>query len=229
MTEQEKAGEHLKVIRSLMERATIYRALSWQTALFGGALALILATVLFLREQVVVKKEPEAEEALMSEWGWVVTWLIALVAVMIFNALLISRKSKKDGRPFFSPGLRLAIRAAMPPMLIGGVLGIGRAFAAHGSAAEAAAIWVCCYGLALVATMGFAPKSIPRLGWAFLLAGILAYGFVWGEGATTKRLESPLLESNLIMGVCFGVFHLVYGYVVMKAGAREEGREDPAG
>ena len=232
MTEQERAGEHLKVIRTLMERATVYRGLSWQTALFGGALALILSTILFLREQGVVKNETEASHAFMSEWGWVVTWVIGLMVVLGFNALLISRKSKRDGGTFFSPGLRIAIRAAVPPMLIGGVLGIGRAFAAGGSAAEAAAIWVCCYGLALVSTSAFAPKSIPRLGWVFILAGILAYLFVWGEGARTlpggavaQRMESPLLESNLIMGLCFGLFHLGYGYLVMKT-SRGEGEEE---
>ena len=233
MSQQEEAGEHLKVIRQLLERATIYRALSWQTALFGGALATILATVLFLREQLVVEKHPAAERAIMSDWGWVVTWLIALIVVMLFNTLLVSRQSRKDGRPFFSRGLRLALRATTPPMLIGGVLGIGRTLSANGSAAEGAAIWVCCYGLALLATTGIAPKSIPRLGWVFLVTGILAYGFVWGEGArplpmghSAQRLPSPFLESNLIMGCCFGLFHLAYGWIMMKISQREEA---PAG
>jgi hypothetical protein len=235
MTEQERAGEQLKVIRTLMERATVYRALSWQTALFGGALAIILSTVLFLREQGVVKNETEASHAFMSEWGWVLTWVIALIVVLGFNALLIAKKSKKGGREFFSPGLKMVMRSIIPPMVIGGVLGIGRALSSEGSTAEAAAVWVCCYGLALAATAGIAPKSIPRLGWVFIIAGILVYAFVWGEGARplpggamAQRLESPLLESNLIMGICFGLFHLIYGYIVMKAngGAAEEPDEE---
>ena len=43
MTTQEEAVEQLRVIRSVMERATIFRALSGETALIGGAAALAAA------------------------------------------------------------------------------------------------------------------------------------------------------------------------------------------
>ena len=31
-----------------------------------------------------------------------------------------------------------------------------------------------------------------------------------------------MLEANLIMGTCFGLFHLVYGVIVMRNSRREE-------
>ena len=40
MTEPAEAREQLRVIRSLMERATIYRSISAPTALIGGLLSL---------------------------------------------------------------------------------------------------------------------------------------------------------------------------------------------
>ena len=43
MTTREEAAEQLRVIRSMMERATIFRALSGETALVGGAIALGVA------------------------------------------------------------------------------------------------------------------------------------------------------------------------------------------
>ena len=43
MTTREEAVEQLRVIRSMMERATIFRALSGETALMGGAAALAAA------------------------------------------------------------------------------------------------------------------------------------------------------------------------------------------
>ena len=94
-----------------------------------------------------------------------------------------------------------------------------------GTAAEGASIWVICYGLALLATRGFAPRSIPWLGWVFLIAGIAAFVYACSDGANPlpgvgapAHMESPMLEANLTMGVCFGVFHLIYGLIGMKTG-----------
>ena len=46
MNEPARAEAHLRVIRSLMERATVYRAISTPTALVGCVLALGAATLL---------------------------------------------------------------------------------------------------------------------------------------------------------------------------------------
>lgn len=220
MTEREKAADHLKVIRSLMERATVYRTISWPTALFGGTLAVILSALLFFREQAAISGA-EGEERLISERAWVLCWIVALVVTSSFNVFLVARKSKREKRLFFSPGLKMALRAFVPPMLAGGVVGTGLTLS--GTAAMGASIWVICYGLALHATRSLAPKSIPRLGWAFLLAGIAAFFYTWSDGSNPlpavgapDHMESPMLEANLIMGICFGVFHLLYGFIVMK-------------
>ncbi len=226
MTEQERAAENLNVIRSLMERATVYRAISWPTALFGGILSLILSTLLYFREDRAIGGGEDAP-SLMSEEAWVVSWLVGLMITGMFNAILISRKSKRDKALFFSPGLKMALRALVPPMLAGGLMGVGHAFSNGGTAGGCAAIWVICYGLALLATIGFSPRSIRWLGWSLLLAGVMAYLFVWSDGAhplpllgAMDHLESPMLEANLIMGICFGGFHLIYGLVVMLLSRR---------
>lgn len=239
MTDQERAAENLKVIRSLMERATIYRALSWPTALFGGTLAVILSVLLFFREDAAMRGG-DVEVELISELAWVFSWLVALVVTGAFNAVLIARKAAREQGVFFSPGLKMALRLLVPPMLIGGVLGICHAISAPGSVAETAAIWTICYGLALLATIGISPKSIRWLGWFFLVAGVAAYLIVWSDAehplpvvGTVDRMESLMLEANLIMGVCFGCFHLVYGVVVMLMSRKdreeivpEAGRDD---
>jgi hypothetical protein len=221
MTEQERAAENLKVIRSLMERATVYRAISWPTAFFGGILAIILSSLLYFREDLAIGGGADAP-SLMSEGAWIACWLVALVITGVFNSVLIVRKSKRDKTLFFSPGLKMALRALVPPMLVGGILGVGHALSNAGTAAGCAAIWVMCYGLALLATIGIAPRSIRWLGWSLLLAGVAAYLYVWSDGAhplpllgSLDHMESPMLEANLIMGLGFGVFHLIYGLIVM--------------
>ena len=233
MTEREQAADHLKVIRSLMERATVYRTISWPTALFGGALAVILAAVLFFREQATIAGEAAAEK-LISEEAWIICWMVALIVVGSFNTFLISRKSKREGRPLFSPGLKMALWAIVPPMLAGGVMGTGLITSQTATPAEGAAVWVVCYGLALLSTRGFAPKSILRLGWVFLITGLAAFTYAWSDGqnplpvvGAPDHMESPMLEANLIMGITFGVFHIVYGLIGWRSGkgGTEEGTE----
>ncbi len=225
MTEREQAADHLKVIRSLMERATVYRTISWPTALLGGALAVILSAAIYFRERATLDQAEVAEKGI-TEVAWVLCWVVALLVTCSFNAFLVSRKSKREGRPLFSPGLKMALRAIVPPMLAGGVIGTGLTLS--GTAAIGAAIWVICYGLALLAMRGFAPKSMSRLGWALLVAGLASFLYAWSDGANLlmgmwapDHMESPMLEANLIMGICFGVFHLLYGFIVMKAGGDE--------
>lgn len=230
MTEREQAADHLKVIRELMERATVYRTISWPTALVGGCLAVILSALIFLREQAAINDGTVGVRGI-TEGAWVICWMVALTLTGLFNAWLVSRKSKREGRIFFSPGLKTALRALVPPMLAGGVMGTGLTLS--GTAAIGASVWVICYGVALLATRGLAPKSIPRLGWAFLVAGLAAFLYSWSDSANPlpgvgapERMESPMLEANLIMGICFGLFHLIYGVIVMKTGGEEVSKEE---
>ena len=231
MTEREQAADHLKVIRSLMERATVYRTISWPTALGGGSLAVILSAVLFLREQADINNGTMEEKGI-SPGAWIICWMVALALTALFNVFLISRKSRLEGRPFFSSGLRMALRAFVPSMLAGGIIGITLALSV--TPAIGASLWVIFYGLALLATRGLAPVSIPRLGWVLLAAGLAAFLYSWSDGAHPlpglgfpEHMESPMLEANLIMGTCFGLVHLVYGVIVMR-NSREEESEDGA-
>ena len=226
MTEREQAADHLKVIRSLMERATVYRTISWPTALGGGTLATILSAVLFLREQADVVNGT-VEEKGIAPGAWIMCWIVALILTAVFNGFLISRKSRAENRPFFSPGLKMALRAFVPPMLAGGIIGIALTLSV--TPAIGASLWVIFYGLALLATRGLAPVSIPRLGWLLLVSGLVAFLYSWSDGAhplpvlgVPQHMESPMLEANLIMGTCFGLVHLVYGVIVMRNSRREE-------
>jgi hypothetical protein len=59
MHERERAEEDLRVIRTLMERATIYRAISAPTALAGGVLAVTLTAIIWVREHHWAENAPE--------------------------------------------------------------------------------------------------------------------------------------------------------------------------
>ncbi|MEI9894946.1 MAG: hypothetical protein WDN28_13930 [Chthoniobacter sp.] len=106
-----EAEEHLRVIRSLMEKATIYRAVSAPTALAGGMAAVIVAS--------------SPVQRLFDQFNPItsfhVRWLLALFGTLLVNGLLILREARRRGDPLISPGMRTAFQSLLPPMLCGGV------------------------------------------------------------------------------------------------------------
>jgi hypothetical protein len=204
MTTQEEAAEQLRVIRSVMERAVIYRALSGETALIGGAAALAAAWL---------------SEARHS-WHWAQWWLGGLAAVIAFNAFQIYRIKLASDRSFWSPGLRIALRGAIPSLIAGGFLGL--IFVRGDQVRPAACMWILHYGLALLAIREFAPKSMQWLGWAFVIFGVTSLAGVSGIVDSLTSLMGNLNGSRL-MAIAFGGFHLIYGALIVTTAGREHG------
>jgi hypothetical protein len=203
MTMQEEAAEQLRVIRSMMERATIFRALSGETALIGGAAALAAAWL---------------SEGKMY-WGWAGWWLGGLAAVLAFNVFQLYRMKVTHQRPFWSHGLRLALRGALPSLIAGGFLGL--LFVRGGQDKAAACLWILHYGLALLAIREFAPKSMVWLGWAFVTFGVGCLAGVAGVSDLLAEWTRDLNGSKL-MAISFGGFHLIYGALIVTTGQRED-------
>ena len=201
MSIRAEAEENLRVIRSLMEKATVYRAISAPSALVGGALAVAVSLLLiqFQRDQI---------HASFSAWTcFGLPWLGVLALTGAANVYFLWHDSRRRGEVFVSGGMRLAIRALLPGFLVAGVF---TAFLLRSNELQAplACIWVLCYGLALLATADFAPRSIARLGWSFLLCGLgLAVAVL---GFKAELFSNPARSANLIMGATFGLFHLIY-------------------
>jgi hypothetical protein len=87
-----------------------------------------------------------------------------------------------------------------------------------------AIIWITLYGVGLLATQHFAPRSLVVLGGMFFVAGcgsglMLRFG-PWG----LETLASPLTASWL-MAATFGGFHLAYAAAVWALG--EERADTP--
>lgn len=187
MTDRTEAEEHLRIIRTLMERATIYRAISAPTALVGGILALSVAG---------------ASLAWPSLLNFIIWWMLALLITASANTFFIARAAAQRGEPLISPSLKLAVSALFPPFLTAGVLTLmlGRMQNDY----LLAVIWTIFYGLALLATRHFSPRSLIVLGWAFLAAGLIAWLIPF-----LRDLIRPA-AANWLMGLTFGLFHIVY-------------------
>jgi hypothetical protein len=203
MTTREEAAEQLRVIRSMMERATIFRALSGETALVGGAAALGAAWITENRQG-------------MAWAGW---WLAGLAFVIAFNIFQLIRLGSAHQRPFWSSGLRLALRGALPPIIAGGFLGV--LFIRSGQVPAAASMWIIHYGLALLAIREFAPRSMVFLGWSFVAFGLVALSIV-AQVIDLPGQWSQHINPSRLMALAFGGFHLIYGALIVTTKSRDE-------
>jgi len=185
-----QANEQLRVIRSLMERATIYRAISAPTALVGGILSIVASVV-------VTDRDVD---------HFIEGWLLVLIITLAANTWFIRQKARREGGKIFSSGLRLAIRSALPVLLVAAVVTVvfWHNEGGKGFAVVLAAVWTVCYGLALLSTATFAPGSLVWFGWFFLLTGLLA-GLI-----LSQHIQPASHPASLLMGLSFGGYHLVY-------------------
>src|SRR5271170_5308188 len=100
MTDSDSASRHLRVIRSLMERATIYRSISAPTALVGGLLSLGgFATAYYAKHH---RHNP------LSFDEFLIVWLVILGLTCFTNLVFLSRDAVRRQERFFSSGMKCA-------------------------------------------------------------------------------------------------------------------------
>jgi hypothetical protein len=203
------AEHHLRAIRALMERATIYRALSAPAALTGGILSIVAASVLI----AAGSGDP---------WHFAIAWFLVFAATITASACLLQKDAHRRHQQFLSPAARSAAVAMLPPLAGGGVLS-AVAVMRDGAAQSLPGTWLFCYALALLATGHFAPRSIRRLGWAFLAAALVVLTEVheMAFDALLPRLDASM-RANVTMGVTFGLLHLAYAAFTWPRRAGDE-------
>jgi hypothetical protein len=202
MTDSDYAAGQLRAIRSLMERATIYRSISAPTAFVGGLLSLGgFAAACFTRADFLA------------------LWLTVLALTGLTNAIFLWRDSTRRGEPFFSTGMKLAARSLAPAFVSAGLFSL-----VFPDPISRAVFWILFYGIGLLSTQHFAPRSLVVLGFTFFLAGC-------GLAAAWKPLLSSSAPSAVvasgIMAATFGGFHLIYALAVWALG--EERRQAQSG
>jgi hypothetical protein len=211
MTDSDSASRQLRVIRSLMERATIYRSISAPTALVGGLLSLGgFATAYYAKHH---RHQP------LSLDEFLMVWLVILALTGLANLIFLSRGSARRGEVFFSAGMKCAVMSLAPAFFSAAVLTL----MVH-RPIQLALLWITLYGMGLLATQHFAPRSLVILGATFFLTGC-------GLMVTWKHLfmanahvEPSTLVVSGIMAATFGGFHLAYAAAVWALG---EERDEP--
>lgn len=210
MNQQQWAQEQLIIIRSLMQRTHLYRAVSAPTAVFSGGIT-ILAALIFPGYFL-----PRPFPPMMS---FVCYWGVVFILVCGFNFFLLSRQNHRLGTPIFSYGMKSALKDFSPPLLTAGLISVLMAWNRNPQS-SIVFVWCVGYGLALLSTRHYAPRSLLILGWLFL-GSALAWACFSRLSFGLSLPISGFREGNLLMMVTFGGFHLVYGALTWLANSRE--------
>lgn len=191
--ESNVAAEHLQVIRTLMERAALYRRalapVSLATGLIGAAAAAV---------GLVARVD--------SPRGFAAYWMAVGMGTLLVALLLVRRQALRDAEPFWSPPTRRVARAFLPAMFVGFMVGVlvGLRPPSGGLPWWVLPVsWMLLYGCALHAAGFFMVRGIKLFGWVFVLAGCVLLAVGLPEGSAQ--------QAHLAMGAAFGGLHLAYG------------------
>ena len=212
-----EAAEQLRAIRALMERSTIYRAISAPAAAFAGVLSLAVCAWMWLHRDPQEAPRPVV---------FLLIWLGVLFVVSGVNTVLLYRHAKQRGEVFISSGMKHALRALLPPLLAGFILSLlevnQAGVAGRNCHTNIAALWLLFYGLALLATGSFSPRSMQALG-----AGFFAFGVLTFLPSVREIGGQQFPVAVIFMATGFGLLHLIYAAAVWIQ-TRQESTSDGA-
>lgn len=200
----QRAAEHLQVIRTLMERAALYRR----------ALAPIMLSVGTLGIAAGIAGYSLKIEQMR---GFGMFWLGIAVAAVAVAFLLARQQALKDREPFWSSPTRRVSQALMP------ALGSGLCFAVVFTISNDEEmlpffVLLCLffYGCAVHAAGFFMPRGMRLFGWIYIAGATLLLVMLF---ITETELTFPL--GSMLMGSFFGVLQVAYGFYLRATEKRE--------
>ncbi len=202
MNRNASSDERSRTVGLLIERSEIYRAVFARIALSTGLLSTFVAVGIYLNDEtkITTGRSVRARE-------FATLWIATLIFEMVASMFFLAREARRSGRPFLSPELKLALNHLKPFALIPAAF-TGWFFTTGYLGAQElnlVVVWIAFYGLMLLSASLFAPRGMVGLGWAFLLTSL-------SVPVITNLIEAyfSLDVPNVLMGVTFGAYHLIY-------------------
>lgn len=194
--DEREAARQLETIRTLMERAALYRRALGPTLAVIGVLGVGAGLIGFFRV---------GDQGSRS---FVLYWSAVAALAVLWTTLQMRGQAVRAGEPFWTPPTRRVFMAMTPPLAVA-VLITAISSVRHMNIPPEifAPLWMVLYGLGLHAAGYFTLRGVRLLGWAFILAGIT---FI-----TTLPDWGPFLVNSagvhLAMALTFGLGHLAAG------------------
>jgi len=180
----DRALDNLKFIRETMERSTVFTSVPGYGGILMGATAIVAAYI--AHSQASIR-------------DWLTVWLTEAVLAFFIGLLAMWQKTKISKTSMFSTPARKLVMNSLPPMLCGVFITLGLWRFGHFEAMIP--VWILCYGAAVVCGGAFSVKAVPLMGWCFIALGAIAFFL-------------PANTGQLMMGLSFGLLHIVFGLVI---------------
>ena len=130
---------------------------------------------------------------------WLPIWLIAALITGALGGTLMLRQSRIQGHTLFGAPVRKFLLCLLPAIFAGAVLTAVEW--GDGNPRFVPAIWLLLYGCALVSASATTTRYVGALGVLFVLLAGCAFAL-------------PQSTHNLLLGVGFGGFHLLFGVLI---------------
>lgn len=183
---EDRAQEHLRFIRSAMERAGSFTAVPGWGGVIMGVTALAAAWV---------------ASRTASPGAWLSTWLVESVAAFLIGCLAIRVKAARSGTPLFDGSARRFAMTLAPPIAAGAIVTV--ALARSGAMGVLPGLWLLLYGAAVVTGGATSVRVVPLLGVSLMALGAAA-------------LAAPPAWGNAFLAAGFGGLQIGFGLYIAR-------------
>ncbi len=190
----DQAEQNLRVIRTLMERSTLYRRALGPMMIWAGLVALVAAVVGWHWHV------PGAR-------GFISFWAVTCGVVVGGALWLARRQAVRDKEPFWSPATRRVTQAFLPAFVAAAIPTLLAWWWRLDITEDLVAYWAMLYGCALHAAGMFSPRALRRAGWLFIICGAI-------------HMAYNNLSPHIAMGVIFGGLHIGGGVYLLATDKR---------
>ncbi len=191
--------EHLKEIRTLMERSSKFLSLSGLSGISAGICALVGAWFAYQKlyeDSTLNLFDPILRHEFLI--FLIMDALLVLVSALLLGAFFTIRKAKKQNLSIWNPSSKRLLTSMLLPLFVGGIFCIGLINSGY--------FWLCFpstlifYGISLVNAAQFTVNDTYYLGLAEIALGLAALFFAkW---------------NLLFWAIGFGFFHIIYGVIM---------------
>lgn len=182
----DRALDNLKYIRDAMERSTSFTAVPGYGGILMGVTAIVAAVIangqIYLRD-------------------WLIVWVTEAFLAAAIGFLAMWQKSKIGGQSLFSTPARKFAYSFFPPIVVGIALTLG--LWRFDNYSVMAAMWMLCYGAAVIGGGAYSVRAVPVMGWCFILLGAITLAMPKGSG-------------DEMMAASFGLLHIIFGAVIAR-------------